>query len=352
MPGSYNIQPSERTEIIRGSENVIDAGLKFISNAKTKIDSCVDYTRPALAIDIESISKSLADIKAKGVRLRVLTEITAENISDCKHLTTLVDELRHADGIKGSFYISEWEYLAPAIFHEEGKVASQMIYSNVRELVEHQQYVFDTLWNKSMPSQEKIKAIENGIQPHFTEIIRDTHQILKLAVEFGISAREELLVLFSTARAFYRNYKLGHHRLAEEMAIQHGVKFRVLTPFDDSIKELVQDVAKYADIRYIPEELQTKITIAIIDRKVSHVIEVKDDTKDSFFEAIGLATFSNSPSTVASYVSIFETLWKQSGMYEESQNQLHSAEDELDRMKQYLNEVLREVASFKKTIKR
>jgi hypothetical protein len=29
--------------------------------------------------------------------------------------------------------------LAPAIFHEEGKVASQMIYSNVRELVEHQQ---------------------------------------------------------------------------------------------------------------------------------------------------------------------------------------------------------------------
>ena len=64
-----------------------------------------------------------------------------------------------------------------------------MIYSNVRELVEHQQYVFDTLWNKSMPSQEKIKAIENGIQPHFTGIIRDTHQILKLAVEFGISAR-------------------------------------------------------------------------------------------------------------------------------------------------------------------
>jgi peptidoglycan hydrolase CwlO-like protein len=66
----------------------------------------------------------------------------------------------------------------------------------------------------------------------------------------------------------------------------------------------------------------------------------------------GLVTFSTSPSTVSSYVSIFETLWKQSGMYEESQNQLHSAEEELDRMKQYLNEVLREVASFKKTVER
>ena len=34
-----------------------------------------------------------------------------------------------------------------------------MIYSNVKELVEHQQYVFDTLWNKSIPSEEKIIII-------------------------------------------------------------------------------------------------------------------------------------------------------------------------------------------------
>ena len=39
-----------------------------------------------------------------------------------------------------------------------------MIYSNVRELVEHQQYVFDTLWNKSIPSQEKLKKIDNHTQ--------------------------------------------------------------------------------------------------------------------------------------------------------------------------------------------
>jgi two-component system, OmpR family, sensor histidine kinase VicK len=186
MCGSYNVQPSERTEIIRGSENVVDAGLKFASNVKTKIDTCMDYSRPALAFDIESISKSLADIKAKrGIRLRVLTEITAENISYCKQLIILVDELRHLDGIKGSFYISEGEYLAPAIFHEEGKVASQMIYSNVRELVEHQQYVFDTLWNKSIPSEEKIKEIEDGIQPHIIEIIRDAHQLQELAVKLA-----------------------------------------------------------------------------------------------------------------------------------------------------------------------
>jgi len=98
----------------------------------------------------------------------------------------------------------------------------------------------------------------------------------------------------------------------------------------DSIKQLAHELGKYADIRYIPEELQTKITIVIIDRKSSFVVELKDDNKNSSYEAMGLATFSNSPSTVSSYVSIFETLWRQS-MYEESQNQLHSAEAEMDR---------------------
>ena len=131
------------------------------------------------------------------------------------------------------------------------------------------------------------------------------------------------------------------------MAYNHGIKIRVLTPFSDLIKQQVQELGEFADIRYIPEGLQTQVTIGIYDRKSLLVAELKDDSKDSSHEAMGLATYSNSTSTISSYVSIFETLWKQSGMYEESQNQLHSAEDELDRMKQYLNEALEEVAKFK-----
>jgi hypothetical protein len=59
-------------------------------------------------------------------------------------------------------------------------------------------------------------------------------------------------------------------------------------------------------------------------------------------------TYSNSASTVSSYVSIFETLWIE--MYEKSQDSLHSAEDELAKMNQYLNEVLDEIATIKKPV--
>src|SRR5919205_3463656 len=60
-------------------------------------------------------------------------------------------------------------------------------------------------------------------------------------------------------------------------------------------------------------------------------MEIKDDSKTTFAEAIGLSTYSNSKAGVLSYVSLFENLWKQSELYE----QLMKAHEQLkihDRM--------------------
>jgi hypothetical protein len=221
-------------------------------------------------------------------------------------------------------------------------VASQMIYTNVKELVEQQQYIFDALWNKSILAEEKIKEIEEGIQPHFIQTIRDSYQLQKLAYKLCASAREEVLILYSTAKAFLRQWKIGSDENALwaliEVASRYGVRIRILTPPSDSVKQLVEEYSQYARIRYIPESLQTKVTIAIFDNKSSFIVEIKDDTKASSYEAMGLGTYSNSVSTVSSYVSIFETLWRQSEMY---------AEDELSNMKEYLNEVLKEIQTVR-----
>src|SRR5215469_10491042 len=107
-------------------------------------------SRSSFDIGIESIKRSFVDAKSRGVKLRYLTEITDANILYCKELMAIVDEVRHLDGIKGNFMISEIEYLAPATSHLETKLAALIIYSSVKEIVEHQQYVFETLWNKSM----------------------------------------------------------------------------------------------------------------------------------------------------------------------------------------------------------
>src|ERR687896_1880341 len=46
------------------------------------------------------------------------------------------------------------------------------------------------------------------------------------------------------------------------------------------------------------------------------MMELKDDSKKIFHEAIGLSTYSNSKAGVLSYVSMFESLWKQTELYE------------------------------------
>ena len=69
-------------------------------------------------------------------------------------------------------------------------------------------------------------------------------------------------------------------------------------------------------IRFIQPQLQTKVSMLVVDRKYSLVAELKDDSKDTSVEAIGLTSYSNSKSTVSSYVSILDSLWAQLDLYE------------------------------------
>ena len=71
------------------------------------------------------------------------------------------------------------------------------------------------------------------------------------------------------------------------------------------------------------------------------------NTKGDSYIAGGSSIYSNSKSIVHSYASIIESYWKQTVLYNHSKDQLHDAEDELAKMKQYLNEVLKEVSDMK-----
>ena len=55
----------------------------------------------------------------------------------------------------------------------------------------------------------------------------------------------------------------------------------------------------------------------MVDRKECVIVESKDDTKGTSYDAAGISTYSNSKTIVSSYVSIFESLWNQTEMYEQ-----------------------------------
>jgi two-component system sensor histidine kinase VicK len=337
---------NERTDVYYGTETVLNTELQFFSNSNEKIDSCMNYTRPQLAIEIDSIKKAFVDSKNRGVRLRYLTEITAENISFCKKLNKIVGEIRHLDGIKGNFMLSESEYLAPLILFRRGEIASQIIYSNIKEVIEHQQYVFDTLWNKSISAEKRIKQIEEGTEPDKTEFILDTIVSITRALNIISSAQKEVLAIFATSKTFALAMDMDVSKIYTK-AINNGAKIRLLIPDGEQIERIVSELKSAVPqvyVRIADKSLQTKITILVVDRRELMTWELKDDNIKDPYEAGGLATYSNNKSIALSYATIFESLWRQTELYEElkeSKEKLETTNEQLklhDKMqKEFIN---------------
>ncbi|MFL6432333.1 MAG: ATP-binding protein [Nitrososphaeraceae archaeon] len=382
VPSPSSSTKSERTEVLYGTENTTNTILNFLYNSKTKMDICADSTWPSVAMGIDVFRNALIDINKRGIGSRYITTITKGNLSYCKEALK-IGELRHLDGIKGNFAVSEKEYIASATM-QEASLLQQVIYSNVKEVLEQQQYVFDSFWNKSVSAEQKIKEIEEGVVIGRTEVIQSPNDIQQLFINMVKSAKHELLLLLPSINAFYREERIGIIELLKQVAErEQRVNVRILTPTNDDIEEKLHNIVseteqreieieerakgrqeeqqqmknkkKSFDIRRIDieplyeneeqeKEIQaaavavvekspvTTVTIVVVDRKESLVIEKTDDSKQNFIDAVGISTYSNSKPTVLSYISIFENLWKQTELYQdlkESTKQLELAYEQL-----------------------
>src|SRR5215212_9976137 len=479
-----NISSQKTSEILYGAENAVGRGVQFMQNVKKKMDIFFDHKATSIVLDIEEYKNGYMDIRRRGAKIRAFAEITKENISYCKELMKIVDELRHLDGVKGGMAVSESEYMATTIL-EESRPLTEVIYSNVKEVVEQNQYIFDTLWCSAISAEQKIREIEEGVIRYETRIIENPDEVIKEIrrltassnkldicltsgglqyshvyffdlkkklldkqrrgehkgiryitnidnenlhisrtyldygiqirhmknlppMSFGVSDKEiavtiekmeggkriqrllisneplyvrhftslfeeiwrngidarhrmkqveegvesdieviqnpdrteelywnivksaerEILLILPTANAVIRQEKMGMIKSLAEATKSRNIQVRILMPeVNFSSSNLIieeskqpqqhQDSLKSSlNIRYLQPISNTKATILIADRNISLVIELRDDSKSTFYEAIGLSTYSSSKAGVLSYVSIFENLWVQTELYE------------------------------------
>ena len=332
---------SEKTEVIYGSDKTTKAILEFLKSAEFSMNICADHTWPSVAMGVEVYKKGLSELKPRKVRFRAITDITRDNVKHCKELVQIA-ELRHLDGIKGNFGISEKAYTASATLREAA-LLQQVIYSNVKAILEQQHYVFETLWNKAISAEEKIREIEQGLEPDIIEVIQNPAKTAKLYLDLIRNAAREILLIFPTTNAITRQNSVGALQLLKDAAEQNKVNVRLLMPSigesdnnamalnnpDYTSKNSVTDygnikrlllsdaLSNNIDIRHIKKASETKATILIVDRRYSLVIELRDDNESSFEQAIGFSTYSTSRPGVLSYISIFESLWVQTELYEQ-----------------------------------
>ncbi|MGC2574205.1 MAG: ATP-binding protein [Candidatus Nitrosopolaris sp.] len=264
--------------------------------------------------------------KGEGKGMRWIINIDKENLKLVKVFLKAGIQIRHVGNMPPvNFGVSDKEMAGTIEKMEEGKMSQSFLFSNEPLYITPFNSLFEELWKNGTDATVRIKAIEEGVDSEGIKIIQDPVEIQRLAFSLIQKANQEILVMYSTANAFHRQEHAGKIQLLKDASTERGVKVRILTPEDELIVETARKLMiaqkpqkpnKNIDIRYIQPHSQTKVTILIVDRKYSLAIELKDDTKQTSIEAIGLATYSNSQSTVLSYVSIFESLWTQTELYQ------------------------------------
>lgn len=95
-------------------------------------------------------------MKERGVTIRVITEITENNVEFCIRMIKdgTVDEIRHLKGVCCGIAVSENQYMAAFLNNEyinnpNNRVFGTAIYHTEREVIELYQSFFDTLWENA-----------------------------------------------------------------------------------------------------------------------------------------------------------------------------------------------------------
>jgi signal transduction histidine kinase len=228
----------------------------------------------------------------------------------------------------------------------------------------NEQYISDPFWDNAIPKEEEIREIQQEEQKQAMkegiEILDDPHKIQELGFTLLRLAVNEILLILSTSNAFHRQERLGGLQLLKEVREKNRMmRIRLLSPFDKEIEKIAAQLYHDLDIDLhdIHESLRIKSTILIVDRKFVLYVELKDDTKDDSYTAMGLAAYSNSKSTVLSFVTIFESIWKQSQLIDtlfKMQEELRTQKETNKRLHDLIEELrtpIRPILALAETIR-
>jgi signal transduction histidine kinase len=224
--------------------------------------------------------------------------------------------LRHLDEVEANFVVSEKEYLGSITLKEPHQHA---IYSNMRDMVEQQHHVFESLWNKAIPIQNRIAEIEEGREHEFYEVINDYKKAQEKYVDLARSVDREALLLCANSKAMVRAYRLGVIDSLMDASTKKGAIIRIVCPLAEENSEIIAKISKRApDIRILNSDdndnnnaASSHSGLLVVDRTKFMRFELKEPKAEEFSEAIGFVIFSNNKASVESSKSFFELLWNE-----------------------------------------
>lgn len=302
---------SKKTEVLYGEENIMNSILQFLSG-EDRIDACGDSNAPAFVLKVYKKLMVNAKNEHGGIRLRFLTDIDSENINDCKELMKFAEVVRHVEGIKANFAVRNTDYIGIATSNAEiqSSIQSHIIYSNVKGIIDQQQYLFNSLWDKSIPAEQRIEEIERGVQAEFFEIINDTKRISEILIDLAKSVVNEVVLLLPNDRALIRIDRLGVVDSLLE-ASRNGAVIKIICPLSEENKPIQKKIFNASPNVKLIDGSNSQHGLYIIDSIKFLRVELVKPEAESFLDAIGFAIYSNNKRSADLYRWMFELLWNE-----------------------------------------
>lgn len=142
--------------------------------------------------------------------------------------------------------VTEKEYISTANLQEAQPVA-HLIYRNVMEIVEQQQEVFESPWEKAIPAEQRIREMRQGYQRISTKVIDNWNEIHKNISNLAETSEEVLICLdMSMLRLAYQSLFDVYQKIMDKYEKNYHEEIRGIISING--KEDIELVRLFMDI--------------------------------------------------------------------------------------------------------
>jgi two-component system, OmpR family, sensor histidine kinase VicK len=298
LPNAPDNTGIPRTEVLYGAENAEKFLSRVVSGANTMIDVCEDFVISSTPASHRVIKERILEAR---MNFRYLTEVRKDNIPFCKELMK-VGQVRHLDGIRTNFVVTDTEYTS---IMQQVHTHPEIVYSNVKSIVEQQRYLFEHLWNEAIPAERKIREIEEGIIIHETKIIENPDEIVKeISMLTANSNQLSTCVPSGGMQYSYKYFFDIKKKLLDSQRRGEHNGIRYVTNIDKDnihiVKIYLESGIQIRHVRNLPP-----MSFGVSDKKIAVTIEKMEGGT-----SIQSLLLSSEPPYVNHFTSIFEELWR------------------------------------------
>ncbi len=300
----------EVTDVIFESDKMLEMGIVAINSTEKGFDIVWDKIMLDFLWKFYKVGILLAEKHAKerGIKFRLLVEITKENMESVKSFKYY--EIKHIDNIRSNFAVLDKRAYMVQIFYKENEPPAQALFSNSKALVDSQQALFNRLWEIATPIANRLKEIEYRDKLNYQRILTN-HKEIGNEINSLIEHCGKELLIFSSFKLIYTVLNKKNDFVNKFISLlRRGITIKILT--DDIDEYLMSHIAQINGIS-ANNQLQFGYSnklgafnefIMLSDNK--YVLQIKYDQQN---EIVG--SFSNEEHNVIIQEILFEKYWNE-----------------------------------------